>query len=98
MISEEQKFELLYDKIMNDVSDTEQRIRDTIEKSGVEVNTTDLYNIFQKEIIDRDVQFTGTIGLSVINEGKEYTVTKYNLETGILSITRNERTEKINIK
>ena len=31
---------------MNDVSDTEQRIRDTIEKSGVEVNTTDLYNIF----------------------------------------------------
>ena len=46
MISEEQKFELLYDKIMNDVSATEQRIRDTIEKSGVEVNTTDLYNIF----------------------------------------------------
>ena len=46
MISEEQKFELLYDKIMNDVSDTEQRIRDMIEKSGVEVNTTDLYNIF----------------------------------------------------
>ena len=46
MISEEQKYELLYDKIMNDVSDTEQRIRDTIEKSGVEVNTTDLYNIF----------------------------------------------------
>ena len=46
MISEEQKFELLYDKIMKDVSDTEQRIRDMIEKSGVEVNTTDLYNIF----------------------------------------------------
>ena len=46
MISEEQKFELLYDKIMNDVSDTEQRIRDMIEKSGVDVNTTDLYNIF----------------------------------------------------
>ena len=46
MISEEQKFELLYDKIMNDVSDTEQRIRDTIEKSGVEIDTTDLWNIF----------------------------------------------------
>ena len=46
MLSEEQKYELLYDKIMNDVSDTEQRIRDMIEKSGVEVNTTDLYNIF----------------------------------------------------
>jgi len=46
MISEEQKFELLYDKIMNDVSDTEQRIRDTIEKSGVEVDTVDLSNMF----------------------------------------------------
>ena len=46
MLSEEQKFELLYDKLMNDVSDTEERIRNTIEKSGVEVDTTDLYNIF----------------------------------------------------
>lgn len=46
MISEEQKFELLYDNLMNDVSDTEQRIRDTIEKSGIEVDTTDLYHIF----------------------------------------------------
>jgi len=46
MLSEEQKYELLYDKIMNDLSDTEQRIRDTIEKSGVEVDTTDLWNIF----------------------------------------------------
>jgi len=47
MLSEEQKYELLYDKIMNDLSDTEQRIRDTIEKSGVEVDTTDLYNHFE---------------------------------------------------
>ena len=46
MISEEQKFELLYDRIMNDVSDTEQRIRDTIEKSGVEVDTVDLSHMF----------------------------------------------------
>jgi len=46
MLSEEQKYELLHDKIMNDLSDTEQRIRDTIEKSGVEVDTTDLWNIF----------------------------------------------------
>ena len=46
MLSEEQKYELLHDKIMNDLSDTEQRIRDTIEKSGVEIDTTDLWNIF----------------------------------------------------
>ena len=51
MITEEQKYELLYDKIMNDLSDTEQRIRDTIEKSGVEVNTTDLWNIFDTLIV-----------------------------------------------
>ena len=46
MISEEQKFEITHEKIMNELDSTHERVKSIIEGSGLDINTTDLWNTF----------------------------------------------------
>ena len=42
MLSEEQKYEHTCDRVQNVIGECEWKIRDMIEQSGLDINTTDL--------------------------------------------------------
>ena len=46
-ISEEQKFEHTCDRVQNEIEACELKIKDMIEQSGLDIDTTDLYNHFE---------------------------------------------------
>ena len=47
MMTEEQKFEHTCDRVQNVIGECEWKIRDMIEQSGLDIDTTDLYNHFE---------------------------------------------------
>ena len=47
MLSEEQKYEHTCDRVQNVIGECEWKIRDMIEQSGLDIDTTDLYNHFE---------------------------------------------------
>ena len=47
MISEEQKYEHTCDRVQNVIGECEWKIRDIIEQSGLDINTSDLYHHFE---------------------------------------------------
>ena len=47
MLSEEQKYEHTYDRIMMELDMTHDNIRNMIEQSGLDINTTDLGHYFE---------------------------------------------------
>ena len=47
MISEEQKFENTCERVQNDIEACEWKIRDMIEQSGLDIDTTDLHHHFE---------------------------------------------------
>ena len=47
MICEEQKFENTCDRVQNDIVACEWKIRDMIEQSGLDIDTTDLHHHFE---------------------------------------------------
>ena len=46
MLSEEQKYEHTCDRVQNVIGECEWKIRDIIEQSGLDINTSDLYHYF----------------------------------------------------
>ena len=46
MLSEEQKYEHTYDRIMMELDMTHDNIKNMIEQSGLDINTSDLYHYF----------------------------------------------------
>ena len=47
MMTEEQKFEHTCDRVQNVIDECEWKVRDMIEQSGLDIDTTDLYNHFE---------------------------------------------------
>ena len=47
MMTEEQKFEHTCDRVQNVIGECEWKVRDMIEQSGLDIDTTDLYNHFE---------------------------------------------------
>ena len=47
MLSEEQKYEHTCDRVQNVIGECEWKIRDMIEQSGLDINTTDLSHHFE---------------------------------------------------
>ena len=47
MISEEQKYEHTCDRVQNEIEACEWKIRDMIEQSGLDIDTTDLHHHFE---------------------------------------------------
>jgi|TARA_B100001939_G_scaffold309096_1_gene290192 hypothetical protein len=47
MLSEEQKYEHTCERVQNVIGECEWKIRDMIEQSGLDIDTTDLYNHFE---------------------------------------------------
>ena len=47
MTDEEQKFEHTCDRVQNVIGECEWKVRDMIEQSGLDIDTTDLYNHFE---------------------------------------------------
>ena len=47
MMTEEQKFENTCDRVQNVIGECEWKVRDMIEQSGLDIDTTDLYNHFE---------------------------------------------------
>ena len=47
MMTEEQKFEHTCDRVQSEIEACEWKIRDIIEQSGLDIDTTDLYNHFE---------------------------------------------------
>jgi hypothetical protein len=47
MLSEEQKYEQTCERVQNVIGECEWKIRDMIEQSGLDIDTTDLYNHFE---------------------------------------------------
>ena len=47
MLSEEQKYEHTCDRVQNVIGECEWKIRDIIEQSGLDINTTDLSHHFE---------------------------------------------------
>ena len=47
MMTEEQKFEHTCDRVQNVIGECEWKVRDMIEQSGLNIDTTDLYNHFE---------------------------------------------------
>ena len=47
MLSEEQKYEHTCDRVQNVIGECEWKVRDMIEQSGLDIDTTDLYNHFE---------------------------------------------------
>ena len=48
MLSEEQKYEHTCDRVQNVIGECEWKIRDMIEQSGLDINTTDLSYHFEE--------------------------------------------------
>ena len=46
MMTEEQKFEHTCDRVQNVIGECEWKVRDMIEQSGLDIDTTDLYHHF----------------------------------------------------
>ena len=46
-MTEEQKFEHTCDRVQNVIGECEWKVRDMIEQSGLDIDTTDLYNHFE---------------------------------------------------
>ena len=46
-MTEEQKFEHTWDRVQNVIGECEWKVRDMIEQSGLDIDTTDLYNYFE---------------------------------------------------
>jgi len=46
MMTLEQKYEHTYNRMIYELGNSEDKVRDIIEKSGLDIDTTDLYNIF----------------------------------------------------
>ena len=47
MLSEEQKYEHTCERVQNVIGECEWKIRDMIEQSGLDINTTDLSHHFE---------------------------------------------------
>ena len=47
MLSEEQKYEHTCERVQNVIGECEWKIRDMIEQSGLDIDTTDLYNHYE---------------------------------------------------
>ena len=47
MLSEEQKYEHTCDRVQNVIGECEWKIRDMIDQSGLDINTTDLSHHFE---------------------------------------------------
>ena len=47
MLSEEQKYEHTCERVQNVIGECEWKIRDMIEQSGLDIDTTDLHNHFE---------------------------------------------------
>ena len=47
MLSEEQKYEHTCDRVQNVIGECEWKIRDMIDQSGIDINTTDLSHHFE---------------------------------------------------
>jgi hypothetical protein len=46
MMTLEQKYEHTYNRMIYELGNSEDKVRDIIEKSGLDIDTTDLSNIF----------------------------------------------------